>query len=59
MVDFDISGEQRLVLDEGLNFHGVHHVGLLCANLETSLEFYKDTIGKGNVYRWNESMIMF
>ena len=32
-------------IEDDLNFHGVHHVGLLCANLETSLRFYQDIIG--------------
>lgn len=26
-------------------FHGIHHVGLLCANLEKSLEFYNQLLG--------------
>ncbi|KAF5843189.1 Glyoxalase/Bleomycin resistance protein/Dihydroxybiphenyl dioxygenase [Dunaliella salina] len=28
-----------------IKFQGVHHVGLLCQNLEESLKFYKDTLG--------------
>jgi glyoxylase I family protein len=28
-----------------LVIHGMHHVGLLCENLERSLEFYRDVLG--------------
>jgi len=28
-----------------LSFHGVHHVGLICADLEESLKFYRDLLG--------------
>jgi glyoxylase I family protein len=31
--------------DEPLRFHGVHHVGLLCASLQTSLDFYCGVLG--------------
>jgi len=31
--------------DSRVGYHGVHHVGLLCENLERSLEFYKNTLG--------------
>ena len=37
-------------VDDDLNFHGVHHVGLLCANLETSLRFYQDIIGRDIIW---------
>ena len=29
----------------GLGFVGVHHVGLICENLEKSMEFYQDVLG--------------
>ncbi|BBN08733.1 glyoxylase I family protein [Marchantia polymorpha subsp. ruderalis] len=31
--------------DEKLDFAGMHHVGLLCENLERSLEFYQGILG--------------
>ena len=31
--------------DQSITYHGMHHVGLLCANLEKSLEFYIDVLG--------------
>lgn len=29
-----------------VKFQGMHHVGLLCENLELSLTFYKDLLGR-------------
>ncbi|GMH33437.1 hypothetical protein BSKO_01271 [Bryopsis sp. KO-2023] len=34
-----------ITLGEDIGFQGVHHVGLLCENLEASLEFYRDLLG--------------
>lgn len=28
-----------------VNYHGVHHIGILCKNLEASLEFYSNVLG--------------
>uniref|UniRef100_A0A7S3QWZ5 VOC domain-containing protein n=1 Tax=Dunaliella tertiolecta TaxID=3047 RepID=A0A7S3QWZ5_DUNTE len=36
---------EREVPSGRIRFQGVHHVGLLCENLEESLKFYKDTLG--------------
>lgn len=39
----DMAGQRALVDDIG--FQGVHHVGLLCKDLEASLQFYRDLLG--------------
>lgn len=34
---------------DAIGYHGVHHVGLLCSNLERSLEFYQGLLGEKNL----------
>lgn len=40
-----ICNNQGGLIGEMLNFHGLHHVGLLCENLEISLKFYCGILG--------------
>lgn len=39
------SAEAPASASTGLGFVGVHHVGLICENLEKSMEFYGDILG--------------
>lgn len=39
---------QSFLCDTGdaIGYHGVHHLGLLCSNLEKSMEFYQGLLGE-------------
>lgn len=37
--------EEGLLSAGRVMFHGIHHVGLLCSNLEKSLAFYQELLG--------------
>lgn len=37
--------EKPAPADARVGYHGVHHIGLLCENLERSLDFYSNTLG--------------
>ncbi len=38
--------QRMLVLAEKIEFHGVHHVGILVKDLKKAKAFYCDTLGK-------------
>lgn len=40
-----VVAEESTSSQKPVSFHGVHHVGLLCDNLERSLEFYTGVLG--------------
>jgi hypothetical protein len=44
-----------MLLAGPVNFKGVHHVALICSNLERSLEFYQNILGECGV-DWGTSM---
>ncbi len=37
------------VAGKALTFHGVHHVALICSDLERSLEFYQGVLGERTI----------
>ena len=47
-----------LVLAEKIDFHGVHHVGILVKDLKKAKAFYCDTLGKC-IYRYFTTSVVY